>query len=184
VLIKQKVAEMKPVALHCTKLVHQAMIEMIRNCLDTSHRFPAINAAIMKITVSMLDRMAKFTKLLVESYIDVQAMSAFTSNPNYIEEIKKSMSNLNPVGLGRLPVQVYTDSSNDDLLMLVDGAKSAAPNDPEISKHQAELFVKVRGLVKAYFDIVRDQVADHVPKTLLHSLIYASSNKIDAELVR
>jgi len=172
---------MKPVALHCTKLVHQTIMEMIRNCLDTSHRFPAINAEIMKITISMLDRMAKLTKLLVESYIDVQAASAFTSNHNYIGEIKNSMSTLNPVELGRLPVHMYTDS-NEDIEMLVDGTKSKINVD--ISKPQTDLLTKVRGLLKVYFDIVRDQVADHVPKTLLHSLVYAASSTIYAELVR
>jgi len=174
---------MKPVALHCTKLVHQTMIDIIRNCLGPDHRFPAINAAITRITVSMLDRMAKSSKLLVERYIEVQAESAFTNNIPYTNKIRKSMSTMNLVGLGRLPIETFTDS-NDDVLMLVDWEILATKEDNEISERQAALFAKIRGLVNVYFQMVRYQVADHVPKTLLHSMIHAASEKITAELVK
>jgi len=184
-LIRKQVNQMRPIALRCTRLVHQTMKEMIKSCLDGDHDFPEANSAITKIAEKILDEMARNSTIIVENYIDVQTTALYTSDKDFFNKFSTSMGTINPVKLGMLPMRMFTDEK-DEASLLSDGTNVDYPEEEEVTARQKELCGKVRELIKEYFDITRSRVADHVPKALLHSLIYAATNKkrVESELVR
>jgi hypothetical protein len=176
---------MKPVAQHCAKLVHQEMIGIIQMCLDSNHRFLGINDAICEVVTDLLERRSEVATAILDNYIDVQAASAFTASVEYHTEITTSMASLNSVDLGNLPLPLTlkNGTTNEPLVTLSSGEK-LQPNGPSgFTPEQDAAAQKVKKLIQTYYDIVRKQVLDHVPKSLLHSLIYHTADELSVALV-
>ena len=175
---------MKPVALHVARLVHEEMIEMIDSCVDKSHRFPSVNRAISQVVKDLVTRRMDVTKEILGNYIDVQASSGLTYDPEYHNQLETLTKELTMVDLGTLPAGlVLHHGHNDPILGLSNGQAMPMDYSSTLSFLQKRICLIVRTLLQKYFLIITKQVQDHVPKSLQHSLIYRTVDSLHIELV-
>ena len=183
-LIKREVAKMKPVVLHIARLVHQEMIDMISACADKTLRFPSVNTGISHVVTDLLNRRMGITKEILGNYIDVQASSGLTSDSEYHAEMETLMREVSMVDLGNIPSGlVLNQGQSDPILGLSNGHAVPADSSMKLSDQQAKVCLITKTLLEKYFQIVRKQVLDHVPKALQHSLIYHTVDIMNVELV-
>ena len=183
-LVKREVAKMKPVVLHIARLVHQEMIDMISACADKTLRFPSVNTGISHVVNDLLNRRMEITKEILGNYIDVQASSGLTSDSEYHTEMQTLMKEVSMVDLGTVPSGlVLNHGQSDPILGLSNGQAVLADSSMKLSDQQSKVCLITKTLLEKYFQIVRKQVLDHVPKALQHSLIYHTVDIMNVELV-
>ena len=175
---------MKPVVLTCAHLVHQEMISMIDLCLDKDHRFQSVNQGIFEVVNKLLNERMDETRKVLENYIEIQASSGLTWDEKYHDELQTLMKDINSVDLGKVSSELVINRGNSDpLLTLSNGGKLKPSTGSGLSPEQIKACESVRKLLDMYFLIVRKQVQDHVPKTLLHSLIFHAVTHVNLKLV-
>jgi len=67
--------------------------------------------------------------------------------------------------------------------MLTTGEMFLVGGSDELTEPQKNVCETVRILVEWYFGLVKEQVQDHVPKSLLHSLVYHTVDKLNVALM-
>lgn len=176
---------MKPVALHCVDMVHTEMRKTIAKCLPYEQRFLTVNDAIETVVIDLLTANERVTRDIMETYIDIQASCAKTFDQTYRAELAEKMGTVNTVGLGDMPLSHILTDNNGAALLTLSGSQafSLDPNST-FTQQQTTLCQIVRDLIETFFNIVRRQVQDHVPKSLLHALIYSTVDKLSITLVR
>lgn len=186
-LAKRQIMKMKAICVHCAKIAHQEMLNIIPKSLDsfTSQRFPRVNGKITQIVNELLQSRSEVSIEMLEHYIDVQATAATTSDTDFHREMALLVQEINTVGLGDLPVSQILQFGNADTILSMAGGQMAASDGPQsLTEEQILSCQIVKRLMESYLhQIVRKQVRDYVPKSLMHFLIYHTVDNVHTALL-
>ncbi|ODN01123.1 Dynamin-1-like protein [Orchesella cincta] len=180
--IKEEIKGMAVVADHCSKLLHQEMVDMISKCLEGNKRFPKVNAAITSIVEELLSSKMEITSEILDTYFEIQSSSAFTASPTYHVIFKELMTPVSGVDLGLLPVPMVLEGNGEPVCNLSRSTSFKPTGSTNCSSTQSEFCEKLRTLANHVIQTVRWQVQDFITKAVLNTLVYKTVDNVGTEL--
>ena len=203
-LVQRAIEKLLRPALQCREFVHEELIKVARQCAppDVS-RFPKLQACMMDAVEDFIAIGASPAEAMIRNMIDCEVAFINTSHPSFIggneaiAQVIQSRGKNEPApsksppkkrvgGLGEL-FGPYNDTSGKEDGEASNTAHLCRPPEtlkvPDIATDQEIIQVQVtRVLIQSYFDIVRRNVQDMVPKILMNFMIHHAQRGLQKQL--
>eukprot|EP01103_Thecamoeba_quadrilineata_P012017 TRINITY_DN299_c0_g1_i2.p1 TRINITY_DN299_c0_g1~~TRINITY_DN299_c0_g1_i2.p1 ORF type:complete len:651 (-),score=133.95 TRINITY_DN299_c0_g1_i2:332-2284(-) len=195
-LVKRQILKLKEPSLECTDLVFSELQRVV-TLLDSSEasRFPKLQERIREVLNSLLGNNKEPTKEMISDLIDLELAHINTNHPDFIggEEaihaVFTKLSQENPSGdlPPRPPVPVSAptnripNQNRVERLEQIPSTLKTGSNLTEKEHFETEL---IQSLMVSYFNIVRKNIKDMVPKSIMFFLVNATMEQMQNELVK
>ncbi|XP_050432022.1 dynamin-1-like protein [Adelges cooleyi] len=170
-------------SLNIVDLVSGEMLKIFdtidKSILDQLARFPILNYDVRSVLDNMLEDTLIAIKEFIKSYIDTQQECINTSNPDFIFQLVKKNEKVKDMYVTQV-VKVdscnkpyYPDNEKEQeeqkkqiLLQMLSGI-----NDLDQSLETSKQVKLHQNLTQCYFDFIRRNVRDFVPKRIQHKMV-------------
>ena len=143
--------------------------------------YPNLGSEMNRIVDDMLGRFARPAQAMIENIINVESIYINIEHPDF-------------VGGSKVMVELDGedfDAPNDEIHSFLDKDKSFGHFNERTSQGDDEGSMKtekknvwiIKRLIESYFEIVRKNIRDAVPKTIMNFLVNKAKNSIHTELV-
>lgn len=196
-LIKKQIRKLLTPSLRCVDLVHEEMQRIIQNCGSEIQqdmlRFPLLQDKITDVVNMLLEQRIQPTKYIIEALLESEMSSINTQHPdfndtnNIIEHLRESSE---PVAgdESRLRIESFVaeggtsnppfDASGE---MRFDGSSGQTASRRLTAKEQRDCLL-IRKLIVSYFNIIRRDTQDKVPKIIMCFLVEHVEKHLQSEL--
>ncbi|KAF8377400.1 hypothetical protein HHK36_030777 [Tetracentron sinense] len=204
VLIRRQIARLLDPSLQCARFIYDELIKMSHCCLVSDlQRFPVLRKRMDEVTGNFLREGLEPSETMIGHIIEMEMDYINTSHPNFIGgskavevALQQTKSSKISVPMHRLKDGVEPDNvptSGKSLKSRAIFARSPAngigadqpptilrPSETHSEQETIEIAV-TKLLLRSYYDIVRKNIEDSVPKAIMHflvSILYIWSNKL------
>jgi len=176
------------------------------NCIELNElkRYNHLREKIIEVVNNILRDCNLPCKEMVKNLLNIEMAHINTNHPDFIgggKAVYKMLGLSAPPGNApesqaqyqkeiesahKLKMERTRQQQQQSISSIKDGGKSALLGKTSSQKSDFELFQieLIETLLRSYFGIVRKNIKDRVPKTIMFFLINASKDKIQNELVR
>ncbi|XP_036596445.1 dynamin-1-like protein [Trichosurus vulpecula] len=159
-LVKRQIKRLEEPSLRCVELVHEELQRIIQLCstYNTQEllRFPKLHEAIVEVVTSVLRKRLPITNEMVHNLVAIELAYINTKHPDFVDMTFVSAS-------------IHTSKPMPSVRKL-----------SQREQHDCEV---IRKLIQSYFLIVRKNIQDSVPKTVMHFLVNYVKDHLQSELV-
>ncbi|XP_074055599.1 LOW QUALITY PROTEIN: dynamin-1-like protein [Macrotis lagotis] len=210
-LVKKQIKRLEEPSLRCVELVHEELQRLIQHCLTYSIKelpcFPKLQKAITDIVTSFLKKRLPITKEMVHNLVAIELAYINTKHPDFIDmslvsaSIQRNKSDI--YQKSAYNKQEKSDQTGAETIVLeqreiprsslrlcsiqqtqttslLDMPMSLAEKLNPREKGNCEMICK---LIQSYFCIVRKNIQDSVPKTIMYFLVNYVKDHLQSELV-
>nr|XP_033776069.1 dynamin-1-like protein isoform X1 [Geotrypetes seraphini]XP_033776078.1 dynamin-1-like protein isoform X1 [Geotrypetes seraphini] len=206
-LVKRQIKRLEEPSLRCVELVHEELQRIIQHCstYNTQEllRFPKLHEAIVEVVTSVLRKRLPITNEMVHNLVAIELAYINTKHPDFSDAalVSASVNNVKgetlPDGSRRwknekaedrveerpqmaLQSLAYNSPSRTHAVNLLD---TPVPVARKLSQKEQRDCEVIQRLIKSYFLIVRKNIQDSVPKTIMHFLVNFVKDHLQSELV-
>uniref|UniRef100_A0AAR2LQ05 Dynamin GTPase n=1 Tax=Pygocentrus nattereri TaxID=42514 RepID=A0AAR2LQ05_PYGNA len=204
-LVKRQIKRLEEPSLRCVELVHEELQRIIQHCSSYSTqellRFPKLHDSIVEVVTSLLRKRLPITNEMVHNLVAIELAYINTKHPDFTDAAQVSASvNSQQVFMY---IQTHTESldgkrwKNEKLPSEDKGSvpgfgspskavnllDTAVPISRKLSAREQRDCEVIQRLIKSYFLIVRKNIQDSVPKTVMHFLVNFVKERLQSELV-
>ncbi|XP_056665721.1 dynamin-1-like protein isoform X6 [Monodelphis domestica] len=212
-LVKRQIKRLEEPSLRCVELVHEELQRIIQQCSTYSTqellRFPKLHEAIIEVVTGVLRKRLPITNEMVHNLVAIELAYINTKHPDFVDMILVSASfnsNKNDTCQANDPrcwknekgrddtaaeekesprasfqLGAYPSTSQTHAINLLDVPMPIARKLSQREQRDCEVICR---LIQSYFLIVRKNIQDSVPKTVMHFLVNYVKDHLQSELVR
>ncbi|XP_074133131.1 dynamin-1-like protein [Sminthopsis crassicaudata] len=212
-LVKRQIKRLEEPSLRCVELVHEELQRVIQHCstYNTQEllRFPKLHEAIVEVVTALLKKRLPITNEMVHNLMAIELAYINTKHPDLVDMAFVSPSISIPKSdayQGNGPRCWKSEGDADDSVPK-ERENSRSPSQLHVSPVTSQIhainFLDVplpstsrklspreqqdceiiRRLIRSYFLIVRKNIQDSVPKTVMHFLVNYVKEHLQSELV-
>uniref|UniRef100_A0AAR2KW02 Dynamin GTPase n=1 Tax=Pygocentrus nattereri TaxID=42514 RepID=A0AAR2KW02_PYGNA len=202
-LVKRQIKRLEEPSLRCVELVHEELQRIIQHCSSYSTqellRFPKLHDSIVEVVTSLLRKRLPITNEMVHNLVAIELAYINTKHPDFTDAAQVSAS----VNSQQVFMYIQTHSldgkrwKNEKLPSEDKGSvpgfgspskavnllDTAVPISRKLSAREQRDCEVIQRLIKSYFLIVRKNIQDSVPKTVMHFLVNFVKERLQSELV-
>lgn len=203
-LVKKQIMRLEDPVLRCVELVHEELQRIVAQCEEAKNlaRFPRLHDKIIETVTKMLRGRLPITNEFVKQLVMIELAYINTYHPDFKDAKIMSMKvQLNDVDFDDEPKKQKAahhlgggdsgGSSNAGSTVDTEpkpkfgfGVDTAADKrHRKISPKEKKDVTIIKRLIQSYFDIVKKNVQDSVPKAIMHNLVNFARMNIQSELV-
>ncbi|XP_076127301.1 dynamin-1-like protein isoform X3 [Alosa pseudoharengus] len=201
-LVKKQIKRLEEPSLRCVELVHEEMQRIIQHCSSFSTqellRFPKLHDSIVEVVTGLLRKRLPVTNEMVHNLVAIELAYINTKHPDFTDAAQVSASvnsqQTEPMDGGKrwknekeekAPSSAFSSPSRAvNLLDTSDDCVSqAVPITRKLTAREQRDCEVIQRLIKCYFLIVRKNIQDSVPKTVMHFLVNHVKERLQSELV-
>ncbi|XP_017551829.1 dynamin-1-like protein isoform X1 [Pygocentrus nattereri] len=196
-LVKRQIKRLEEPSLRCVELVHEELQRIIQHCSSYSTqellRFPKLHDSIVEVVTSLLRKRLPITNEMVHNLVAIELAYINTKHPDFTDaaQVSASVNSQQTESLDgkrwkneKLPSEdkgsVPGFGSPSKAVNLLD---TAVPISRKLSAREQRDCEVIQRLIKSYFLIVRKNIQDSVPKTVMHFLVNFVKERLQSELV-
>ncbi len=202
-LVKQQIARLEAPSLQCVDMVFEELEKVASQCeflVPQLKRFPKLRDQMIDCVHKLLAEQVTPTKQMISDLIKIELSYVNTNHPDFvggsraIHEFTQRVHKLKAADRKRNP------GSDTDLQTLLErekkgragsavssvlrrvmggGNQETKPTEREVIETEI-----IKTLIASYFDIVRQNITDNVPKSIMFFLVNYSKDRIQSQLVR
>ena len=211
-LVKQQIQKLKEPSLKCVQLIFEELQKILLNCIKAIpelERFYLLEEKILDIIYEILRERLPVTNEMVENLIKIELAYINTNHPDF--HLPKSLYGNQPLQVKAieappinetLPTHHSTQAHSTRLFGMfgrgrgeeVDAPQGmTGPEGATSSNMEASTLViteknnrdceLIKQLIQSYFNIVRKNILDSIPKTVMHFLVNYVKDNIQNQLV-
>uniref|UniRef100_A0A4X2LLH2 Dynamin-1-like protein n=1 Tax=Vombatus ursinus TaxID=29139 RepID=A0A4X2LLH2_VOMUR len=174
-LVKRQIKRLEEPSLCCVELVHEELQRIIQHSFlpepktdelcpfQELLRFPKLHEAIMEVVTSVLRKRLPITNEMVHNLVAIELAYINTKHPDFVDmtlvSSPRSQTSLELPRAGPMPIA------------------------RKLSQREQRYCEVIRRLIQSYFLIVRKNIQDSVPKTVMHFLVNYAKDHLQSELV-
>uniref|UniRef100_A0A8B9KBY4 Si:dkey-32e23.4 n=1 Tax=Astyanax mexicanus TaxID=7994 RepID=A0A8B9KBY4_ASTMX len=205
-LVKRQIKRLEEPSLRCVELVHEELQRIIQHCSSYSTqellRFPKLHDSIVEVVTTLLRKRLPITNDMVHNLVQIELAYINTKHPDFTDAAQVSASvNSQQV--------LYTNTDSHIMYNIrlkwknekipsedkgpvpgfgspskaVNLLDTAVPISRKLSTREQRDCEVIQRLIKCYFLIVRKNIQDSVPKTVMHFLVNFVKERLQSELV-
>ncbi|EOD49031.1 putative dynamin-like gtpase protein [Neofusicoccum parvum UCRNP2] len=212
-LVRPQIKLLESPSQRCVELVYEELIKICHTCGSNElSRYPRLQGKLIEVVSELLRERLGPCSSYVESLISIQRAYINTNHPNFLgaaaamssviqdkqekekraaalEEKKKRekrrLKELNGVNGAETPEdeQEETEVPGEKAANLTIRGHPGEPEPPALTEREALETELIRRLISSYFNIVRESIADQVPKAVMHLLVNHSKDAVQNRLV-
>lgn len=195
-LVKKQIMRLEDPVLRCVELVHEELQRIVGQCEEAKNlaRFPRLHDKIIETVTKMLRTRLPITNEFVKQLVLIELAYINTYHPDFKDAKMMSLKvQLNDVDLE--DTRLAKGDSGSNLSTSVDHEPTTKPKfgfgvDAAADKRHRKISPKekkdvniIKRLIHSYFDIVKKNIQDSVPKAIMHNLVNFARMNIQSELV-
>lgn len=174
-LSKRQIMRLKKPAVECVEMVFNELMKVSRNCDSEAKRYRKFHCRILDCVSDLLAKHKKPALEMVKRVIDIEMAYINTNHPDFI-----GGSNVVPGALAKVKGRRRKIKENGESISVE--AETKCDSDNEKVKEKIEIEI-IKRLISSYFKITRVNVADSVPKTIMHFLVNKTKEELQSSLV-
>ncbi|XP_012685893.2 dynamin-1-like protein isoform X2 [Clupea harengus] len=204
-LVKKQIKRLEEPSLRCVELVHEEMQRIIQHCSSFSTqellRFPKLHDSIVEVVTGLLRKRLPITNEMVHNLVAIELAYINTKHPDFTDAAQVSASvniqQTEPLDAGKrwknekeekekekAPGQARAPGSAfNSPTKAVNLLDTAVPITRKLTTREQRDCEVIQRLIKCYFLIVRKNIQDSVPKTVMHFLVNHVKERLQSELV-
>ncbi|KAI5796652.1 Dynamin central region-domain-containing protein [Geopyxis carbonaria] len=186
-LVKPQIRLLEPPAHRCVELVYEELIKICHTCGNTElSRFPRLQAKLIEVVSDLLRERLGPASTYVESLIAIQRAYVNTNHPNFLgaaAAMSSVISNKQEKERKAQALERRKDRGDRRKPTALAGSESSNPEEPALTEREQLETELIRRLINSYFNIVRETIADQVPKAIMHLLVNHSKDAVQNRLV-
>uniref|UniRef100_A0A3B1JPH9 Dynamin-1-like protein n=1 Tax=Astyanax mexicanus TaxID=7994 RepID=A0A3B1JPH9_ASTMX len=197
-LVKRQIKRLEEPSLRCVELVHEELQRIIQHCSSYSTqellRFPKLHDSIVEVVTTLLRKRLPITNDMVHNLVQIELAYINTKHPDFTDaaQVSASVNSQQTESLDggrkwkneKIPSEdkgpVPGFGSPSKAVNLLD---TAVPISRKLSTREQRDCEVIQRLIKCYFLIVRKNIQDSVPKTVMHFLVNFVKERLQSELV-
>ncbi|XP_044539044.1 dynamin-1-like protein, partial [Gracilinanus agilis] len=211
-LVKRQIKRLEEPSLRCVELVHEELQRIIQHCSTYSTqellRFPKLHEAIVEVVTGVLRKRVPITNEMVHNLVAIELAYINTKHPDFVDMVLVSASCNNNKSdtcqandsrcwksekggdeaaaeekekpRASFQLCVYPSTSQTRATNLLDAPVPIARKLSQREQRDCEVICR---LIQSYFLIVRKNIQDSVPKTVMHFLVNYVKDHLQSELV-
>lgn len=200
-LVKKQIKRLLEPSLRCVELVHEEMQRIIQHCgaHQEMQRFPKLHERIVDVVTALLRQRLPIANSMVQNLVEIELAYINTKHPDFGEfKLSKAYGgsmNLAAENNGVKPASGIEEtekgesnpSSGKSTPKKIQGLNllDQVPHVPnrKLSKQELQDCYVIERLIKSYFLIVRKNIQDSVPKSIMSFLVNYIKDNLQSELV-
>ncbi|KAM8965019.1 dynamin-1-like protein isoform 1-T2 [Sarcophilus harrisii] len=210
-LVKRQIKRLEEPSLRCVDLVHEELQRVIQHCSTSNTkellRFPKLHEAIVEVVMGLLRKRLPITNEMVHNLIAIELAYINTKHPDLADmtlvssSVSSNKSDVYPandsrrwkgeaVGDDSVPKERESIRSPPQLSVSPATSRMRAINFLPMPSASRKLTQReqrdceiIRRLLQSYFLIVRKNIQDSIPKTVMHFLVNYVKEHLESELV-
>eukprot|EP00471_Norrisiella_sphaerica_P001907 CAMPEP_0184478742 /NCGR_PEP_ID=MMETSP0113_2-20130426/684_1 /TAXON_ID=91329 /ORGANISM="Norrisiella sphaerica, Strain BC52" /LENGTH=685 /DNA_ID=CAMNT_0026856635 /DNA_START=179 /DNA_END=2236 /DNA_ORIENTATION=+ len=209
-LVKKQIQRLQAPSLQCVDMVFDELTKVSSQCeqlVPQLKRFPALRDQLLECVHELLSAQVKPTKEMIKDLISIELSYVNTNHPDFVggsraihnfnkkvQRLKAEEKKRNPNSNASLATLLSRDKK-DKKGNTISGAIGAvaeglqatfASGGPQSHPTERELIETeiIKTLISSYFNIVRQNVTDNVPKSIMFFLVNYTKDRIQSSLVR
>ncbi|XP_036434406.1 dynamin-1-like protein isoform X1 [Colossoma macropomum] len=197
-LVKRQIKRLEEPSLRCVELVHEELQRIIQHCSSYSTqellRFPKLHDSIVEVVTSLLRKRLPITNEMVHNLVAIELAYINTKHPDFTDaaQVSASVNSQQTESLdgGKRWKNEKMPSEDKGLVpgfgspaKAVNLLDTAVPISRKLSTREQRDCEVIQRLIKCYFLIVRKNIQDSVPKTVMHFLVNFVKERLQSELV-
>ncbi|XP_046840878.1 dynamin-1-like protein [Xenia sp. Carnegie-2017] len=171
-LVKRQIRRLEDPGLRCVDLVHEEMLRIIQHSFTQiveMKRFPALRNRIVEVVSDMLFKRLNPTNDMVENLVKIELAYINTNHPDF--------------WAGTSASSMLEQKSDAEGSKTASKTNQNATSKIDMSARQQKESDLVQQLITSYFDIVRKNIQDSIPKAVMCFLVNNVKERIQSELV-
>ncbi|URE38705.1 hypothetical protein MUK42_17770 [Musa troglodytarum] len=209
VLVRRQIGRLLDPSLQCAKFIYDELIKMSHRCLASElQRFPVLRKSMDEVVGNFLREGLQPAETMITHIIEMEMDYINTSHPNFVggskalevaqQQVKSARSAASAPkakdGVDSDKLQVSVKSLKSRAIIAKSGSNGVVPDhyQPPIilkpSENQTEqeaLEIAItKLLLKSYYDIVRKNIEDSVPKAIMHFLVNHTKRELHNVFIR
>ncbi|XP_074133534.1 dynamin-1-like protein [Sminthopsis crassicaudata] len=212
-LVKRQIKRLEEPSLRCVELVHEELQRVIQHCstYNTQEllRFPKLHEAIVEVVTALLKKRLPITNEMVHNLMAIELAYINTKHPDLVDMAFVSPSISIPKsdayqGNGprcwksegdaddsvpkerensRSPSQLHVSPVTSQIRAINFLDVPLPSTSRKLSRREQQDCEIIHRLIRSYFLIVRKNIQDSVPKTVMHFLVNYVKEHLQSELV-
>ncbi|CAD5116900.1 DgyrCDS5743 [Dimorphilus gyrociliatus] len=204
-LVKKQIKRLLEPSLRCVELVHEEMQRIIQHCgtHQEMQRFPKLHERIVDVVTTLLRQRLPIANSMVQNLVDIELAYINTKHPDFREgHSSKGFANYFSLNDNHVKTSGVDEKMANSLAQIkVESNPSSERNTPKkvqglnlldevpsvtnrkLSKQEQSDCVVIERLIKSYFLIVRKNIQDSVPKSIMNFLVNFIKDNLQSELV-
>ncbi|XP_063051824.1 dynamin-1-like protein isoform X2 [Engraulis encrasicolus] len=200
-LVKRQIKRLEEPSLRCVELVHEEMQRIIQHCSSFSTqellRFPKLHDSIVEVVTGLLRKRLPITNDMVHNLVAIELAYINTKHPDFTDAAQVSASvnsqQTEPLDGGKRWKSEEEKAAGEKTkgpassfgspAKAVNLLDTAVPIARKLSAREQRDCEVIQRLIKCYFLIVRKNIQDSVPKTVMHFLVNHVKERLQSELV-
>jgi dynamin 1-like protein len=205
-LVKKQIMRLEDPVLRCVELVHEELQRIVAQCEEAKNlaRFPRLHDKIIETVTKMLRGRLPITNEFVKQLVMIELAYINTYHPDFKDAKIMSMKvQLNDVDFEDGPKKQkpqHLGNGDSGSNISSNAGSTVDPTEPKpkfgfgvdiaadkrhrkISPKEKKDVTIIKRLIQSYFDIVKKNVQDSVPKAIMHNLVNFARMNIQSELV-
>ncbi|KAL6012641.1 hypothetical protein ACLOJK_003130 [Asimina triloba] len=200
-LVRRQIARLLDPSLQCARFIYDELIKMSHRCMANElQRFPFLRKRMDEVVGNFLREGLEPSETIIRHLIAMEMDYINTSHPNFIGGSKaleiatqQIKCNRTPAAVPKLKDGIDSDrtqssekSGKSRAILARSGANGIAADQPPAILRPSESHSETESveiaitklLLKSYYDIVRKNIEDSIPKAIMHFLVYSSRGNI------
>lgn len=196
-LVKQQIGRLLQPSLYCVKRVFEELKLIVTKIeINEFNRYKKLEFKVKQVMENVLHSCLEPTNVMVRNLVEIEKAFINTSHPDFLGS-EQSMLNIfdenNQMAYGTGVVRNYPlngeesdlDKSESDYRRKLDdfkGSKTVMRPGVPTSKDKMETCI-IKNLISSYFAVVKKNISDLVPKTVMHFLVNQSKLTAEKDMV-
>ncbi|CAM8906965.1 unnamed protein product [Rhodiola kirilowii] len=208
VLVRKQMSRLLDPSLQCARFIYDELVEISRRCMVSElQRFPVMRKRVDEVVGDFLREGLEPSETMIGHIIEMEMDYINTSHPNFIggskalqlaeQEVKSSRATASlarqkdgaqsdkGAASGKNPEGSSSGKTNGFSfgIFLREPPATLKPTDTRSEQEAVEIAVTKR-LLRSYYDIVRKNIEDAVPKAIMHFLVNHTKRELHNVFIR
>jgi len=191
ILVIRQIGFLRAPALNCARLVHEELGAIARKVgmMPAFSQFPGFRAQAEQCTTEYLDSLVRPTEDFISKLVDMETDYINLRHPDMITGSQAVGYALDMLAeeRGQLEDTPVGDEAHDAQTLDASAQRAEKLQAPDASPYSEQERIEIeviRILMASYYEIVRKNIADAIPKAIMHFLVNSSKRGLHAALIQ